>query len=95
MTLQLFSSKLAPKRLWVQLLLDTLPLLKRPEPVFNAEQTYQLMECLETVLLSHRHDEFMASANLDQKTGASGQLAQLSLALTTNLANAFLQTAAV
>mmetsp|Transcript_16010 Transcript_16010/g.41092 ORF Transcript_16010/g.41092 Transcript_16010/m.41092 type:complete len:190 (-) Transcript_16010:124-693(-) len=89
LTLQLFSSKLAPKRLWVHLLLDTLPLLERSEPVFNAEQTFQLMECLETVLLSHRHEEFMANAALDKKTGST-QLSKLSMALTANLAKAFL-----
>lgn len=44
---QLLTSKLAPKSFWKPLLLDSLPLLESDEVIFDTEQTYELLRCLE------------------------------------------------
>ncbi|XP_065826096.1 nuclear pore complex protein Nup85-like [Oscarella lobularis] len=45
----LLESKLAPRRFWLALLVDALPLLEVDNMVFNQEQTYVLLQCLEEV----------------------------------------------
>ncbi|RKP10263.1 nucleoporin Nup85-like protein, partial [Thamnocephalis sphaerospora] len=43
----LFSSDVAPRSFWPMLLVDALPLLEGEDVVFDAEDTYELMRCLE------------------------------------------------
>ncbi|CAB3223536.1 unnamed protein product [Arctia plantaginis] len=43
----LITSKIAPDYFWKTLLLDTLALLERDEPVFTSKDTYEIMLCLE------------------------------------------------
>ncbi|XP_041978499.1 nuclear pore complex protein Nup85 [Aricia agestis] len=43
----LITSNIAPDYFWDTLLLDTLPLLETEEPVISAEDTYEIMLCLE------------------------------------------------
>ncbi|XP_075702838.1 nuclear pore complex protein Nup85 isoform X2 [Rhinoderma darwinii] len=45
--LSLMTSRIAPCSFWFTLLLDALPLLEQQKVIFSAEQTYQLMSCLE------------------------------------------------
>ncbi|KAG8564933.1 hypothetical protein GDO81_012642 [Engystomops pustulosus] len=45
--LSLMTARIAPCTFWLTLLLDALPLLEQQQVIFSAEQTYQLMSCLE------------------------------------------------
>uniref|UniRef100_A0A8C4UM24 Nuclear pore complex protein Nup85 n=1 Tax=Falco tinnunculus TaxID=100819 RepID=A0A8C4UM24_FALTI len=45
--LMLMTAHIAPCSFWMTLLTDALPLLEQKEVVFSAEQTYELMRCLE------------------------------------------------
>ncbi|KAM9745787.1 nuclear pore complex protein Nup85 isoform 1-T1 [Menidia menidia] len=45
--LSLMTAKIAPQSFWMTLLTDALPLLEQKEVIFSAEQTYELMFCLE------------------------------------------------
>jgi hypothetical protein len=49
----------APQKFWVKhLLLELLPLFEIPNViVFDVQDTYQLMESLEEITMSHRSDE--------------------------------------
>lgn len=57
--ISLLTSKLAPQRLWLTLLTDTLPLLEHKEVIFSSAQTYELMHCLEAIRLSFRTKEYL------------------------------------
>lgn len=57
--ISLLTSKLAPQRLWLTLLTDTLPLLEHKEIIFSSAQTYELMHCLEEIRLSFRTKEYL------------------------------------
>uniref|UniRef100_A0A3B3QM11 Nuclear pore complex protein Nup85 n=1 Tax=Paramormyrops kingsleyae TaxID=1676925 RepID=A0A3B3QM11_9TELE len=45
--LSLMTAKIAPRNFWMTLLTDALPLLEQKQVIFSAEQTYELMRCLE------------------------------------------------
>lgn len=45
--LMLMTAHIAPCSFWMTLLTDALPLLEQKEVIFSAEQTYELMQCLE------------------------------------------------
>ncbi|KAF0032623.1 hypothetical protein F2P81_014913 [Scophthalmus maximus] len=45
--LSLMTAKIAPRSFWMTLLTDALPLLEQKEVIFSANQTYELMFCLE------------------------------------------------
>ncbi|XP_045448581.1 nuclear pore complex protein Nup85 [Melitaea cinxia] len=45
--ISLITSNIAPEYFWPTLLLDTLPLLETDEPVLSADDTYEIMLCLE------------------------------------------------
>ncbi|XP_054112447.2 nuclear pore complex protein Nup85 isoform X2 [Callithrix jacchus] len=45
--LSLMTSQIAPRSFWMTLLTDALPLLEQKQVIFSAEQTYELMQCLE------------------------------------------------
>ncbi|KAJ1565483.1 Nucleoporin nup85 [Nowakowskiella sp. JEL0078] len=48
--ISLLNSGHAPKRMWPNLLLDAIPLLQSKVLIFNVEDTYELMRCLEEVV---------------------------------------------
>ncbi|XP_034568105.1 nuclear pore complex protein Nup85 isoform X2 [Notolabrus celidotus] len=50
--LSLMTAKIAPRSFWMTLLTDALPLLEQKEVIFSAEQTYELMFCLEELTSS-------------------------------------------
>lgn len=45
--LSLMTSQIAPRSFWMTLLTDALPLLEQKQVIFSAEQTYELLRCLE------------------------------------------------
>uniref|UniRef100_A0AAY5KIJ7 Nuclear pore complex protein Nup85 n=1 Tax=Esox lucius TaxID=8010 RepID=A0AAY5KIJ7_ESOLU len=45
--LSLMTAKIAPRTFWMTLLTDALPLLEQKEVIFSADQTHELMFCLE------------------------------------------------
>ncbi|XP_074080704.1 nuclear pore complex protein Nup85 isoform X1 [Macrotis lagotis] len=49
--LSLMTSQIAPRSFWMTLLTDALPLLEQKQVIFSAEQTYELMQCLEDLTL--------------------------------------------
>uniref|UniRef100_A0A8C7YIH8 Nuclear pore complex protein Nup85 n=1 Tax=Oryzias sinensis TaxID=183150 RepID=A0A8C7YIH8_9TELE len=50
--LSLMTAKIAPRSFWMTLLTDALPLLEQKEVIFSADQTYELMFCLEELTSS-------------------------------------------
>ncbi|KAL4719009.1 hypothetical protein ACJJTC_019469 [Scirpophaga incertulas] len=69
----LLTSKIAPDYFWDTLLLDTLPLLESDEPVFSAEDTYEIMLCMElkSSTLSGEKAEMLRLALVRNLTRAS------------------------
>lgn len=55
----LLTSGAAPKYIWPTLLLDAVPLLEGEVVAFNADETYELMRCLEEIFSSHRAYEYL------------------------------------
>jgi len=94
--LSLLTAKLAPKRFWLMLLMDTLPLLESGEVIFDVDDTYELLHCLEELQtwskLESLPDEedgggggALKSSLDEEKTGL------LRLALARNLARALVE----
>ncbi|MEQ2203007.1 hypothetical protein XENOCAPTIV_022499 [Xenoophorus captivus] len=50
--LSLMTAKIAPQSFWMTLLTDALPLLEQTEVIFSADQTNELMYCLEELTSS-------------------------------------------
>ncbi|XP_036409393.1 nuclear pore complex protein Nup85 isoform X2 [Megalops cyprinoides] len=48
--LSLMTAKIAPQSFWMTLLTDALPLLEQRQVIFSADQTYELMHCLEELI---------------------------------------------
>lgn len=65
--ISLITSNLAPKRIWLSLLTDALPLLEHEQIVFTSNQTYELMHCLEEVRLSFKSADYIGTSE-----GSSG-----------------------
>ncbi|XP_046857044.1 nuclear pore complex protein Nup85-like [Xenia sp. Carnegie-2017] len=57
----LLTSQLAPKRIWLSLLTDALPLLEHDQIVFTTSQTHELMRCLEELRLSFRSADYLGN----------------------------------
>ncbi|CAB3990108.1 Nuclear pore complex Nup85 [Paramuricea clavata] len=60
--ISLLASNLAPKRIWLSLLTDALPLLEHEKVIFTSEQTYELMRCLEELRLSFKSAEYLGNS---------------------------------
>ncbi|KAK3090531.1 hypothetical protein FSP39_012520 [Pinctada imbricata] len=52
--LSLLQARLAPKQFWMTLFIDVIPLLLAEEIIFNAQQTFELMHCLEELITEYR-----------------------------------------
>ncbi|CAL8305615.1 unnamed protein product [Merluccius merluccius] len=50
--LSLMTAKIAPRSFWMTLLMDALPLLEQKEVIFSADQTHELIFCLEELTSS-------------------------------------------
>ncbi|XP_035695297.1 nuclear pore complex protein Nup85-like [Branchiostoma floridae] len=97
--LQLLTNRMAPKKFWLTLLTDALPLLESEEVIFSTQQTYELMNCLEDISLSFRssaylHGDQPGDAQLKPTKGQQEvekqKLDLIRLALARNLARAIL-----
>ncbi|KAK9703993.1 Nucleoporin nup85 [Basidiobolus ranarum] len=94
---KLLESEYAPKKFWPVLLVDAIPLLEGEEIVFDVDDTYELMRCLEEVTLSHQKDyylQFLPSSTSSEKditvNERERQLDIVRLALSRNLARAMI-----
>ncbi|KAI8815312.1 nucleoporin Nup85-like protein [Cladochytrium replicatum] len=97
---QLLNSATAPKWLSITLLVDALPLLVMDEVLFGANDTFELMRCLEDVVISHKSTHFLSASVMGKamKAGDEGgvngssdpekTLEMIRLALTRNVARA-------
>lgn len=89
--LSLMTSRIAPRSFWMTLLTDALPLLEQKQVIFSAEQTYELMRCLED-LTSRRpvHGESDIQQLQDEDIETT-KVEMLRLALARNLARAIIR----
>ncbi|XP_030646420.1 nuclear pore complex protein Nup85 isoform X2 [Chanos chanos] len=91
--LSLMTAKIAPRSFWMTLLTDALPLLEQKEVIFSAEQTHELMFCLEE-LTSEKCDPNPDQPMQDEEV-ESTKIELLRLALARNLANAIVKEGTV
>ncbi|PNI32404.1 NUP85 isoform 9 [Pan troglodytes] len=89
--LSLMTSRIAPRSFWMTLLTDALPLLEQKQVIFSAEQTYELMRCLED-LTSRRpvHGE-SDTEQLQDDDIETTKVEMLRLSLARNLARAIIR----
>lgn len=89
--LSLMTSQIAPRSFWMTLLTDALPLLEQKQVIFSAEQTYELLRCLED-LTSGRpvHGEPDAQQLQDDDIETT-KVEMLRLSLARNLARAIIK----
>jgi len=73
----------APRVFWPTVLVDAIPLLEAEEVLFNTNDTFELMRCLEEVLTSFRKTDFI-------KALREQDLELVRLALVRNLARAMM-----
>ncbi|XP_073721294.1 nuclear pore complex protein Nup85 [Misgurnus anguillicaudatus] len=85
--LSLMTANIAPRSMWMTLLIDALPLLEQREVIFSVEQTYELMSCLEE--LTSRSKDSQQTAQEDDIESTKIEL--LRLALARNLAMAIVK----
>ncbi|NXX80533.1 NUP85 protein, partial [Urocolius indicus] len=78
--LMLMTAHIAPCSFWMTLLTDALPLLEQKEVIFSAEQTYELMGCLEDLTVGKSEKQKFQDDNETTK------VEMLRLALARNLA---------
>jgi nuclear pore complex protein Nup85 len=93
---KLLSSGTAPKKYWVVLLLDALPLLENKQQViFDSNDTFVLMQSLEEIVGSQYRSEYLqllpqpSSGSPSTVEEKEVQLDVLRLSLTRNLARSF------
>ncbi|KAL2764648.1 nuclear pore complex protein Nup85 isoform 1 [Daubentonia madagascariensis] len=89
--LSLMTSQIAPRSFWMTLLTDALPLLEQKQVIFSAEQTYELMRCLEDLTSGRpEHGEPDAQQIQDDDIETT-KVEMLRLALARNLARAIIR----
>uniref|UniRef100_A0A2K5RD81 Nuclear pore complex protein Nup85 n=1 Tax=Cebus imitator TaxID=2715852 RepID=A0A2K5RD81_CEBIM len=89
--LSLMTSQIAPRSFWMTLLTDALPLLEQKQVIFSAEQTYELMQCLEDLTSGkpvHGGSDTQQCQDDDIETT---KVEMLRLALARNLARAIVR----
>uniref|UniRef100_A0A672UQ96 Nuclear pore complex protein Nup85 n=1 Tax=Strigops habroptila TaxID=2489341 RepID=A0A672UQ96_STRHB len=79
--LMLMTAHIAPCSFWMTLLTDALPLLEQKEVIFSAEQTYELMRCLEDLTAGKSEKQKFQDDNVETM-----KVEMLRLALARNLA---------
>ncbi|XP_010872732.2 nuclear pore complex protein Nup85 [Esox lucius] len=91
--LSLMTAKIAPRTFWMTLLTDALPLLEQKEVIFSADQTHELMFCLEDLTSGNclpKPDRAMQDEDID-----TTKIEILRLALARNLAKAIVKEGTV
>ncbi|KAM9296928.1 nuclear pore complex protein Nup85 [Gastrophryne carolinensis] len=90
--LSLMTAQIAPCCFWLTLLLDALPLLEQQQVVFSAEQTYQLMHCLEDRMATKLDNIVSVESQRSQEGNIEiTKVEILELALARNLARAIVK----
>ncbi|KAL6102829.1 nup85 [Pungitius sinensis] len=93
--LSLMTAKIAPRSFWMTLLTDALPLLEQKEVIFSADQTHELMFCLEE-LTSSLNASALGSAKTSQDEDIElTKVELLRLSLARNLAMAIIKEGTV
>ncbi|XP_035381591.1 nuclear pore complex protein Nup85 [Electrophorus electricus] len=91
--LSLMTAKIAPRSFWMTLLTDALPLLEQKEVIFSADQTHELMFCLEELTSDNTEPKPEPPALGEDVETAKLEL--LRLALARNLAMAIVKEGTV
>ncbi|MEE6522356.1 hypothetical protein FKM82_020851, partial [Ascaphus truei] len=87
--LSLMTAHIAPYSFWLTLLMDALPLLEQKQVIFSADQTHELMCCLEdTVAARQEPAEPNDSRRLQDSDIENTKIEMLRLALARNIARA-------
>uniref|UniRef100_A0A2I3GDQ4 Nuclear pore complex protein Nup85 n=1 Tax=Nomascus leucogenys TaxID=61853 RepID=A0A2I3GDQ4_NOMLE len=89
--LSLMTSRIAPRSFWMTLLTDALPLLEQKQVIFSAEQTYELMRCLEDLTSRRPVRGESDTEQLQDDDIETTKVEMLRLALARNLARAIVR----
>uniref|UniRef100_A0A8C9PD18 Nuclear pore complex protein Nup85 n=1 Tax=Spermophilus dauricus TaxID=99837 RepID=A0A8C9PD18_SPEDA len=89
--LSLMTSQIAPRSFWMTLLTDALPLLEQKQVIFSAEQTYELMRCLEDLSSGKPERAEPDAQRLQDDDIETTKVEMLRLALARNLARAIIR----
>ncbi|XP_056262168.1 nuclear pore complex protein Nup85 isoform X1 [Pseudoliparis swirei] len=89
--LSLMVAKIAPRSFWMTLLTDALPLLEQKEVIFSADQTHELMFCLEELTSSLSHSAPGTDKSTQDDDIELTKVELLRLALARNLAMAIIK----
>ncbi|XP_028608746.1 nuclear pore complex protein Nup85 isoform X1 [Grammomys surdaster] len=89
--LSLMTSQIAPRSFWMTLLTDALPLLEQKQVIFSAEQTYELMRCLEDLASGRQECGEPDTQRLQDDDIETTKVEMLRLALARNLARAIIR----
>ncbi|XP_034450346.1 nuclear pore complex protein Nup85 [Hippoglossus hippoglossus] len=93
--LSLMTAKIAPRSFWMTLLTDALPLLEQKEVIFSADQTYELMFCLEELTSSLNSAPPSTDRTMQEEDIELTKVELLRLALARNLAMAIVKEGTV
>ncbi|XP_058509886.1 nuclear pore complex protein Nup85 [Solea solea] len=93
--LSLMMAKIAPRSFWMTLLTDALPLLEQKEVIFSADQTYELMFCLEELTSSLNTAAPTRDKPMQEEDLELTKVELLRLALARNLAMAIVKEGTV
>ncbi|XP_057570677.1 nuclear pore complex protein Nup85 isoform X6 [Hippopotamus amphibius kiboko] len=89
--LSLMTSQIAPRSFWMTLLTDALPLLEQKQVIFSAEQTYELMRCLEDLTSGRPVRGEPEAQQLQDDDVETTKVEMLRLALARNLARSIIK----
>ncbi|XP_027728420.1 nuclear pore complex protein Nup85 isoform X3 [Vombatus ursinus] len=89
--LSLMTSQIAPRSFWMTLLTDALPLLEQKQVIFSAEQTYELMQCLEDLTTGRPEPRDLEGQRPQDDDIETTKVEMLRLALARNLARAIVK----
>uniref|UniRef100_A0A8C4DKR0 Nuclear pore complex protein Nup85 n=1 Tax=Dicentrarchus labrax TaxID=13489 RepID=A0A8C4DKR0_DICLA len=93
--LSLMTAKIAPRSFWMTLLTDALPLLEQKEVIFSADQTHELMFCLEELMSSLNTTTAGTDRPMQDEDIEVTKVELLRLALARNLAMAIVKEGTV
>lgn len=93
--LSLMTAKIAPRSFWMTLLTDALPLLEQKEVIFSADQTHELMFCLEELTSSLNNTTPGTDRPMQDEDIEVTKVELLRLALARNLAMAIVKEGTV
>ncbi|MGH0153650.1 UNVERIFIED_CONTAM: hypothetical protein FKN15_025439 [Acipenser sinensis] len=91
--LSLMTARIAPRSFWMTLLTDALPLLEQKQVIFSADQTYELMHCLEELVSGKT--EPSEKRTVQEEDIETTKVELLRLALARNLAAAVVKEGTV